>query len=348
MKKILIVGGGGYLGTVITKQLLNQKHNVKVIDNFMYQDCYISDFPSNFDKVEKVKKDSSKIEPSDLEGVEACFFLSALSNNPIDNINPKKAYDDTKAYTLRVAKMCKEKKIQFIFPSSCSVYGKNDSKFVDEKSKVNPLTFYSINKHEIEIELLKIADDKFKPIMLRIATVLGFSEMMRFDLYINMFVGMLLTTNKIVLNSDGSAWRPNVDINDVAKVFVGLLNENVQEPLILNVGNDQNTLRVIDVVNILKNQNPNLIVETLNESSSFKNVKDDIIKNNKDERSYKVSFTKIKKNFPNLLPKTNIKDAITNLVQNLKQKKISIEKFNSNKFYRLQRLKYLIENKLYP
>ena len=228
------------------------------------------------------------------------------------------------------------------------MYGKNDSKFVDEKSKVNPLTFYSINKHEIEIELLKIADDKFKPIMLRIATVLGFSEMMRFDLYINMFVGMLLTTNKIVLNSDGSAWRPNVDINDVAKVFVGLLNENVQEPLILNVGNDQNTLRVIDVVNILKNQNPNLIVETLNENSSFKNVKDDIIKNNKDERSYKVSFTKIQKNFPNLLPKTNIKDAITNLVQSLKQKKISIEKFNSNKFYRLQRLKYLIENKLYP
>jgi nucleoside-diphosphate-sugar epimerase len=348
MKKILVVGGNGYLGTAITKQLIYHKYKVKIIDNFMYQDCYISDLPSDFNKVEKVKKESSKIQQSDLQGVQACIFLSALSNNPIDNVNPKRAYDDTKEYTLRVAKMCKEKKIQFIFPSSCSVYGKNDSELVDERSEVNPLTFYSMNKREIEIELLKIADDKFNPIMLRIATIVGFSEMMRFDLYINMFAGMLLTKNKIVLNSDGSAWRPNVDINDVAKVFVALLNENIVEPLILNVGNDQNNLRVIDVVDIFKKQKPDLIVETLIENSSFHNVKDDIIKNNKDERSYKVSFKKIQKKFPNFSPKTHIKNAITDLIENLKQKKISIEEFNSNKFYRLQRLQYLIENKLYP
>ena len=347
MKNILIVGGAGYLGTVITRKLLNQNFNVKIIDNFMYGDCLLTSLPENFQTVEKIKKDSKKITIDDLKNVDVCIFLSALSNNPIDNLNPKKAYDETKDYTLAVAKLCKEKNIKFIFPSSCSVYGKNDLEFVNEESEVNPLTFYSINKHEIEIELLKIADKNFNPIMLRIATVLGFSEMMRFDLYINMFIGMLLTKNKIVLNSDGLAWRPNVDINDVAKVFVGLIGENITQPLILNVGNDENTLRVIDIVQILKNQNQTLILEELVSNKAFKNVKDDIIKNNKDERSYKVSFSKIKNEFPNLYPKTSINEAIFNLVQELKEINLTIDNFNSNKFYRLQRLQYLIEHKLF-
>lgn len=348
MKNVLIIGGSGYLGTVITKNLLNQNFNVKIIDNFMYGDCFIKDLPDNFKIIKKKKKDASEINIDDLENIDVCIFLSALSNNPIDNLNPKKAYDETKDYTLAVAKLCKKKNIKFIFPSSCSVYGKNDLEFVNEESEVNPLTFYSINKYEIEIELLKLSDKNFSPIMLRIATVLGFSEMMRFDLYINMFIGMLLTKNKIVLNSDGLAWRPNVDINDVAKVFVGLIDENITQPLILNVGNEENTLRVIDVVELLKNQNPTLIVEEFTNNKAFKNVKDDIIKNNKDERSYKVSFSKIKKDFPNLYPTTKVYDAIYNLTKRLRELDLTLDNFNSNKFYRLQRLQYLIKNNLYP
>ena len=112
MKNVLIIGGSGYLGTVITKNLLNQKFNVKIIDNFMYGDCFIKDLPDNFKIIKKKIKDASEINIDDLENIDVCIFLSALSNNPIDNLNPKKAYDETKDYTLAVAKLCKKKKYQ--------------------------------------------------------------------------------------------------------------------------------------------------------------------------------------------------------------------------------------------
>ena len=107
-------------------------------------------------------------------------------------------------------------------------------------------------------------------------------------------------------------------------------------------------MRVIDVVELLKNQNPTLIVEEFTNNKAFKNVKDDIIKNNKDERSYKVSFSKIKKDFPNLYPTTKVYDAIYNLTKRLRELDLTLDNFNSNKFYRLQRLQYLIKNNLYP
>ena len=206
MKKIAVIGGNGYLGSVICNYLAVRKYDVTIFDNNLYKNCNIIKRKNNS---KEVVIDAKNIKSNHLEGFDACIFLSALSNNPIDNLNPKRIYNKIREYTVKIAKICKKKNINFIFPSSCSVYGKNDKKIVNEYSKINPLTFYSKNKSEIEKDLLNLSNSKFNPIIFRIATVVGFSEMMRFNLYINMFVGMLITHNHIILNSDGQAWRPN-------------------------------------------------------------------------------------------------------------------------------------------
>ena len=343
MKKIAVIGGNGYLGSVICNHLLDKKYDVTIFDNNLYKDCNIV---KRKNKISEVLIEAKNINSSHLKNFDACIFLSALSNNPIDNLNPKKIYDKTRNYTLKIAKICKKKNINFIFPSSCSVYGKNDKKIVNEHSRVNPLTFYSKNKSEIENDLLKLSNKRFNPIIFRIATVVGFSEMMRFDLYINMFVGMLITNNEIILNSDGQAWRPNVDIRDVARAFEGALKVKNKRPLILNLGRDDNTFKIISVARLLKRKFKKSKIVSLHDNKTFTNIKDDLIKNNKDKRSYRVSFSKIKK-YKNLYPRYNFKQSINNLIKDLKKTKLSKKKFNSNKFYRLQRLKYLIEKKKY-
>ena len=341
MKKIAVFGGNGYLGSVICNYLVKKNYQVTIFDNNLYKNC---NFSKRRHKIPEVSIDAKDIKPFHLENFNVCIFLSALSNNPVDNLNPKKIYDNTKKYTLKVAKICKQKKIKFLFPSSCSVYGKNDKKIVNEASKINPLTYYSKNKSEIEKGLLKISSSSFNPIIFRIATVVGYSEMMRFDLYINMFVGMLITQNKITLNSDGQAWRPNVDIQDVARAFEGALKIKNKKTLILNLGRDDNTFKIKDIAKILVKKFKNSKLDSLNHNVNFSNIKDDLIKNNKDKRSYKVSFAKLKK-FKSIYPKLTMQKSLDKLVRDLKRSELTLNKFNSNKFYRLQRLKYLIKKK---
>ena len=103
-------------------------------------------------------------------------MLAALSNNPIDNLFPEKAYNEVYKFTKFIALLCKKNKVKFIWPSSCSVYGKTFEKSVNEKSKINPLTYYSKNKIKIEKFLKKISN-KVRPIILRLSTIFGFQTL---------------------------------------------------------------------------------------------------------------------------------------------------------------------------
>lgn len=129
-------------------------------------------------------------------------------------------YDPTKKYTLELAQKAKQLNIKFIFASSCSVYGATNNKLLlNENSKPNPQTGYSCNKLQIEKGLERIANKNFFPIILRFATIFGVSNRIRFDVVINMLIGMAITTKKIILNSDGEAWRPNLYIEDACSAI---------------------------------------------------------------------------------------------------------------------------------
>jgi nucleoside-diphosphate-sugar epimerase len=151
--------------------------------------------------------------------------------------------------------MCKKLGIRYIFPSSCSLYGIGEVA-LDEESPTNPQTPYSLNKLQIEQDLAALADKTFSPIALRLATVFGISPRIRFDVVINMLCGMAVAQKQVVLNSDGQAWRPHLEIQDACEAFRCCIEWNYQDGklMVLNVGRNDNNWKILDVARLIKSK----------------------------------------------------------------------------------------------
>jgi nucleoside-diphosphate-sugar epimerase len=336
-KKVLIVGSKGYLGSLLYKQLEKKKFNIFGIDNFLYGKTWKKDnYQKNFKKI-----DLRDISHSFLKKFSHVVFLAGLSNNPIDNLFPEKAYKIVENYTLNFAKLCKKYNIKFIFPSSCSVYGKAKYKFLDEKSRTNPITFYSKNKLNIEKKLIRMSNINFKPIILRFGTIFGYSPSIRFDLVLNMFCIMLCKENKIYINSDGQANRPHLSIEDAVHSIILSLSYSNKKPLILNVGYNNFNKKIIDVAKVFSNLKKNTKIEFIYKNKKKSLFKDNLV-NKKDERNYIVNFNKIKKIFPKFCKHAKINNMIKKFYK--KMKKIKSNEKNIN-FYRLQKISTLIEKR---
>lgn len=345
-KNILLIGGKGYIGNKLADILAKKKNKVTIIDNSLYGNNYFFKPEGNSYKT-YINKDIRKLKENYIKNFDTVIFLAALSNNPISKNNQNLIYQITEDYTMRVAKICKKYNLKFIFPSSCSVYGyQNPDNKVNEKSTINPLTFYSKNKASLEKKLLRISDKNFNPIIFRPATVFGFSDVMRFDLVINMFVGMALTKKVILLNSDGSAYRPFIDIDTLCDCFAKACNLKNNKSMIINLGYNNFNLKIIDVAKIVSKLTKSKIQYLYKVKTKNNLFKDDLIKDNKDSRSYKVNFDyaehlfDLKKN-KNL----NIESKIRILIKNLKKIKNLNSRFINKKFYRLEQLQYRIEKK---
>ena len=189
-RKILIIGSDGYIGSALSIYLKNKNFKVTTLDTGYFRDgTLIKNFKANLDiDVRNLKKTIVK-------KFEAVIFLAASQNDPSDSINSWKFYEISKKYTIKIAKICKQNNIKFIFPSSCSVYGYGKKVF-NEKSITNPLTNYSKNKLKIEKALAKLSGKDFSPIALRFSTVFGFSSRIRLDLVINMLCMHAITKKK--------------------------------------------------------------------------------------------------------------------------------------------------------
>ena len=338
---VLVIGGLGYIGSALCDKLEKKKFNFTVVDNLLYGNNQINKFKSK----KNIKlKDVRELDEQFIKNFKTIIFLAALSNNPISKKNQNQAYEITAKYTIKIAKICKKYSIQLIYPSSCSVYGYQDpKKVVNEKSKINPLTLYSKNKAKLENKLIKMADKNFNPIIFRPATVFGYSNSMRFDLVINMFAGMSLTKNKILLNSDGEAYRPFVDIGTLVNCFVKAINIKNKKPIIANIGYNSFNLKIIEIAKIIAKIN-NSKISFIKKSKNNNLFKDDLIKNNKDIRSYKVNFDYAAKLF-NLKTTTKIETKIKAFFEILKIQKNFKYKFKQIKFYRLEQLHNRINNK---
>ena len=131
------------------------------------------------------------------------------------------------------------------------MYGYNKN-VVNESSETNPLTGYSKNKLEIENYITSIADNNFKPIILRFATIYGLSPRMRFDVVINMLVGMAIIKNEVILNSNGQASRPHLHIDDAANVIQNSIEfDEYSKYLLVNVGQNIDNKKIIDAAKII-------------------------------------------------------------------------------------------------
>lgn len=339
--KVLIVGSQGYLGSRLVEFLSEQGYQCTGADVGFFRNGLLYQPRS----VAMIAKEARTLDERDIEGFDVLIQLAGISNDPIGELDPDAIYHPTRAYSLRIAKMCKRAGVRFIFPSSCSVYGIADG-LLDESGPTNPQTHYSLNKLQVEQDLAEISDSGFSPIALRLATVFGASPRIRFDVVINMLCGMAVARKRIILNSDGQAWRPHVDIEDVCEALRCCIDWNYSRGRlkVLNVGRNDNNARIIDVARLILKQVPGCELEFLSKTTSKEAaelVVDRKVHDGVDRRTYQVGFDLVHRELPGFSAKWNIEDGVSRLVHELQRVRLDDDKFKQREFYRLQQLEHL-------
>lgn len=327
-RKILLIGGLGYIGSVLINLLLKEKIQVNVLD--------INFYGCNLDqKVLKNKNlkiiygdcnDKSKLRYA-LRGCTDVIHLGEIVGDPAVSLNDKFSIRNNYLSTdFLVSECIKHGVNKFIFTSSCSVYGESKLK-CDEKSKLNPVSLYAKCKIECEKSILSFKNDQFCPVILRLSTVYGDSPRKRFDLVVNRFILMAIKKIKINLFG-GNSWRPFISVNDVSKAIVKILNSNesMVKRQIFNLGGDKENYKIGDIIKEIK-----------------RHIKIDYKENDRidDRRNYKVSFKKILKKV-SFKPKDDLKKSIRILIKRYKAISINeknINYYNDKKIAKILRLK---------
>ena len=329
VKKILVIGGLGYIGSILVQDLLSLNYHVNILD-INYYGCH---FDKKTLKNSRLKVfygdcDNKKILNKAMVDCTDVIHLGEIVGDPAVNIDQNFSIKNNFENTVFVMSECIKKKInKFIFASSCSVYG-NVKYECNEKSKLNPVSLYAKCKRECEKSILAFKSKECCPVILRLSTVYGDSPRKRFDLVANRFVIMAL--KKIKINLFGaSSWRPFISVNDVSRIFIKVLkaeNNIVRNKIFIVVVNKDN-YRIIDIIKTIKKYTP---------------INFEFSKKNEDERNYKVSFKKIKKVLK-FIPKDNLKKTILFLIN--KYKKIGINEKNINYYNDKKIFEILSKNK---
>lgn len=328
--KALVTGNLGYIGSVLTKYLMERDIEVVGLDNGFFQDAsYIPRSKIN----RQIIKDIRYVKKEDIKGIDGIIHLAAISNDPLGELNPELTYKVNHKASIKLAKLAKEESVErFIFSSSCSVYGSSgENDYLNEESELEPLTAYAKSKVMTEKDLLELVDTTFCPVILRNATVYGISPRMRFDLVVNNMTGYLYTKGYIEMKSNGMPWRPNIHVIDVCDAFYKSLIAPIDEirGQIFNVGSNFENYRVKDIAEIIASLKKGAKVNCLN-------------LNPDDARSYRVDFTKIKDIF-RFEPKMTVKDGAKEIYQSLEKKQI--KEFEIAPFITLKQIKKLISEK---
>lgn len=311
--KVLIIGGMGYIGSRLTNLLLNKNFSVKVVDNLLYNQNFLSTFEedTNFEFIQGDICDlNTQLEA--VKDVDAVVYLSEIVGDPACKSFPEKSLKTNYLALCALSTLCAHLKIsRFIYTSSCSVYGSttDPSLTLTESSQVNPLSHYARMKLESENFLLNIKNNFFHPTILRLGTVFGYSYRQRFDLVVNKFVKDSFLFNRINIQG-GKQFRPNIHVDDISEAIVSILDS----PL------DKINNSIFNLSNGSENKN---IIELAEEISSvIKNTK--IIIDNKisDNRNYRVSSKKIHDTL-GIHANTSIKDGVVDLYNKLKNNKFS-------------------------
>jgi nucleoside-diphosphate-sugar epimerase len=214
--RVLVTGHKGYIGTLLVPMLTAQGHTVVGLDSALFEQCV---FQRPVPEIPSLRKDIRDVQSSELDGFDAVVHLAGLSNDPLGGLNPDVTYGINHIATVRLARLAKEMGAQrFLFSSTCSIYGAAGADIVSEESQAHPITPYAHSKTLAEKDVRRLADANFSPTFLRSATAYGVSPCLRLDLVLNNLVAWAFTTGRVYLKSDGTAWRPVVHVEDIARV----------------------------------------------------------------------------------------------------------------------------------
>ena len=305
MKRILVTGGAGFIGSVLVPQLIRNRWRVRVVDKLYFgKESLRSVLP----QIELVQADIRQVGLKLMTGVDAVIHLAALSNDPMANFAPDMNFSVNTEATIRLARLAKAAGVgRFILASSCSIYhrrGKN-GRIKTESSKVDPQEHYSRSKYFAEQSILAMVTDKFSVTALRKGTVVGYSPRLRFDLAANTMVKTALTTGKVIV-FDGSQYRPIVDVRDVARAYLLILKAPVKKinGQVFNVVGKNYTMRQ------LANEVSQTLQKLLRQPYPVE------IKPRIKDRTYRVSGNKIAKVL-GFKPKFPMESSVTALVKHI-------------------------------
>ena len=326
---VLVVGNMGYVGPVLTRHL-RQAYPQAILIGFdagLFAHCLIGSAPLPEIYLDRqVFGDVRNIDKTVLEGVDAVVNLAAISNDPMGNRFEEATLAINYKAAVELAAAAKRAGVRsYVFASSCSVYGSAEEGAKQESSRLDPLTAYARSKVMAEKELIPMADDRFTVTCLRFATACGMSDRLRLDLVLNDFVAGALTQKKIVVMSDGTPWRPLINVKDMARAIdwaIGRSAEKAGVGLIVNVGSNEWNCQVRDLAHAVAAAIPGV------EVSINKNAPPD-------KRSYRVSYDLFKQLAPSFQPLSDFKSTILELKEGLERVNFSDKAYRESQYMRL-------------
>ena len=286
MKNIFIVGGAGYVGSVLIPKLLQRNYKVTCFDLMIYGENLLQK-NENLKIIKGDMRDQILLK-NIIKDFDSVIHLACISNDPSFELNPNLGKSINFDAFEPLVKICENSSInQFIYASSSSVYGIKNEQNVNEKMSLEPLTDYSKYKVKCEEVLQKYNSKNFTTTIIRPATVCGYSPRQRLDVVVNILTNLAYHKKNIKIMG-GAQLRPNIHIEDMADAYIKILESNINKISgeIFNVG--------------FENKTVNVIADIVEKNMPFKITKE-IIESN-DNRSYHISSKKILDKL-NFLPK---------------------------------------------
>jgi nucleoside-diphosphate-sugar epimerase len=328
--RILLTGASGYVGAVTRTVLEAAGHDVAGLDTGLYDGCDLDTAPPP----PELRIDVRDVQERQLEGFDAVVHLAALSNDPIGELDEALTYAINHEATAHLAEVARARGVErFVFASSCSMYGASGSTLpVDESAPLAPLTAYAESKVRAERSLALLANDAFSPVALRFATAYGASPRLRLDIVLNNLVGWALTTGAVRLQSDGTAWRPLIHVEDMARAIAAALSapRDLIHGQAFNAGASDANYLVRDLALIVAEAIPGVEVEFAEGAGT-------------DPRSYRVDFSKIAETLDAFQPAWDAPRGARQLAEAYRTAGMDEEMFSSDRFVRLSRLKTLLD-----
>lgn len=338
--KILITGNMGYIGPTVTKQLRLSYPDAVLVG---FDIGYFGRCITNANILPEYRLDlqyfgDMRQFPKDiLKNVDAIVHLAGISNDPIGNKFEEVTLGINYRASIDLANKAKEAGVKsFVFASSCSMYGSADDSARTEKSPLNPLTAYARSKALTEQDLEPLASETFKVTCLRFSTACGWSDRLRLDLVLNDFVAGAVASKKITILSDGTPWRPLINIKDMARAIDWAISRELANGgafLAVNVGSDEWNYQVKELAQEVANVIPGTDISINKDAQP-------------DKRSYRVNFNLFKALAPLHQPKTSLADSVKELYDGLVGLGFRDGEFRNSQYMRLNILAELQEKGL--